>query len=81
MGTKGVARFRLVVPIPFSELLGRFQTAVNPVRVGVLDHHLMEVIALGTFKSPQIGSVRAWLDPSQHRALLTFRATWPFVRK
>jgi hypothetical protein len=36
----------LVVPIPFSELLGRFQTAVNPARVGVLDHHLMEVIAL-----------------------------------
>ena len=41
----------------------------------------MYVLALGTFKGPQIGAVRTRFDTGQHHAAVTLRATGPFDRK
>ena len=77
----------LFVPVPMllSELIGRFQSAVYPAGVtrfhGVLNEPLRYVLAVRTFKRPQIGTVRTGLDPSRHQAALTFRTKRPFDRK
>ena len=77
----------LFVPVPMllSELIGRFQSAVYPAGVtrfhGVLNERLRYVLAVRTFKRPQIGTVRTGLDPSRHQAALTFRTKRPFDRK
>ena len=42
---------------------------------------VMYVLALGTFKGPQIGAVRTRFDAGQHHAAVTLRATGPFDRK
>jgi hypothetical protein len=47
----------------------------------VLDHSLKYVLALRTFKGPQIGAVRTRFDAGQHHAALTLWATWPFDGK
>jgi len=39
------------------------------------------MLALRTFKGPQIGMSRTRFDPGQHHAALTLRAAWPFGRK
>ena len=47
----------------------------------VLSQYFVDVLALGAFESPQIGTVGTSFDPGQHHAALTPRAAWPFDRK
>jgi hypothetical protein len=47
----------------------------------VLDQLFFDMLALLTFKGPQIGAVRARLDPGQHHASLALRAAWSLDRK
>jgi hypothetical protein len=63
----------------------RIEFTVGPSRLAglhwVFDQRFVDMLALWTFKCPQIGMGGAKLDPRQHHAALTLRAARPFYFK